>query len=248
MLSLHPRRLRPSRFGNSRGTRHTLAAMATGKNASGEATRELLIRTAERLFAQRGIGAVSLREIGKAAGQRNNAAIHYHFGDIDGLVAAIFAFRSPSVAERRLAILADIDLHGRADDVRSLATAIVLPLAEQVTDDNHYIGFLARLELDQSRQAFIRNMDAAISSGYSLVWERVRSCLPELTNRIFFNRAGLVVDLTVQALANRQLMARLGAVPPMTEQAFCEDLVDAVTGVLTAPSHAHAPVGPAGRT
>ena len=217
--------------------------MATGRNASGEATRALLIQTAERLFAERGIGAVSLREIGKAAGQRNNAAIHYHFGDIDGLVSAIFSFRSTAVEQRRLAMLADINARGLSDDVRALATTIVVPLAEQVRDDNHYIGFLARLELDQSRQALIRNLDAAITHSYALVWDRVRACVPDLPLRIFLNRAGLVVDLTIQALANRQLMARLGALPAMSETMFREDLVDAVTGLLVAPSRMRVTTG-----
>jgi AcrR family transcriptional regulator len=35
-------------------------------------TRERLLVTAERLFAERGVAGVSLREIGAAAGQRNN--------------------------------------------------------------------------------------------------------------------------------------------------------------------------------
>ena len=34
----------------------------------------------EQLFAERGFRGVSLREIGLAAGQRNNSAAQYHFG------------------------------------------------------------------------------------------------------------------------------------------------------------------------
>src|SRR5687768_8084123 len=71
----------------------------SGGNASGRATRELLVRTAEQLFAERGIDAVSLREIGQVAGQGNNAAIQYHFGDREALVLAIFEYRSSATDE-----------------------------------------------------------------------------------------------------------------------------------------------------
>ena len=51
--------------------------------------REAMIRAAERLFSERGIEAVSLREVGAVAGQRNNSAAQYHFGTREGLVDAV---------------------------------------------------------------------------------------------------------------------------------------------------------------
>jgi AcrR family transcriptional regulator len=57
--------------------------------ARGEATRARLLDAAVLLFAERGLGGVSLREINEAAGQRNTNALHYHFGDRDGLIGAI---------------------------------------------------------------------------------------------------------------------------------------------------------------
>src|SRR5262245_10052554 len=65
-----------------------------GTNARGDATRERLIIVAERLFAERGIAAVTFIDISRAAGQRNNVAIPYHFGDRDGLVGAITRYRA----------------------------------------------------------------------------------------------------------------------------------------------------------
>lgn len=51
--------------------------------------REVLLRMAEQLFASKGIDAVSLNEINKAAGQRNTSALHYHFGSKEKLIEAI---------------------------------------------------------------------------------------------------------------------------------------------------------------
>ena len=47
-------------------------------------TRERLLSTAERLFAERGFSKVTIREICKSA-RANVAAVNYHFGDKMGL-------------------------------------------------------------------------------------------------------------------------------------------------------------------
>src|SRR6516165_4482043 len=81
--------------------------------APGRATRERLIHTAERLFAERGINGVSLREIGQAAGQRNNGAIEYHFGSRENLLAAVYASRATRLNGRRLQLLQDLRDEGK---------------------------------------------------------------------------------------------------------------------------------------
>jgi TetR/AcrR family transcriptional regulator, regulator of cefoperazone and chloramphenicol sensitivity len=50
--------------------------------------RERLLREAMRLFGEKGFDAVTTREICGAAGV-NPGAIHYHFGDKDGLYAEV---------------------------------------------------------------------------------------------------------------------------------------------------------------
>jgi len=42
-------------------------------------TRQKIIATAERLFAERGIDAVSLHEITRESGQKNKSALSSHF-------------------------------------------------------------------------------------------------------------------------------------------------------------------------
>ena len=47
-----------------------------------------MIDAGERLAAERGIAAMSLREVQAAAGQRNKSAAQYHFGSRTGLIEA----------------------------------------------------------------------------------------------------------------------------------------------------------------
>jgi AcrR family transcriptional regulator len=109
-------------------------------------TREVLIVTAERLYATRGIDRVSLRQIGEAAGRRQTAAVQYHFGDVDGLLRAVVEFRTRAANERRTEMLDDIVLAGRQDDVAALLEAVVFPLLETLPADSHYLGFVAELQ------------------------------------------------------------------------------------------------------
>jgi AcrR family transcriptional regulator len=64
-----------------------------------ETTRLALMRAAERLFAERGVEAVSLREIATAAGQRNNSSALYHFGDKRELIEAMLSRHSDPINE-----------------------------------------------------------------------------------------------------------------------------------------------------
>ena len=54
--------------------------------------RTQLLLAGERLIAEFG-PEVSLRDVAVAAGQRNNSAVHYHFGSRDGLIKAIIGHR-----------------------------------------------------------------------------------------------------------------------------------------------------------
>jgi AcrR family transcriptional regulator len=90
-------------------------------------TRALILDAAERLYAERGFGDVTLRDIVAAAGV-NLAAVNYHFGSKDELIAELFATRGIATNRERLAELkaAEAVGGGRAD-VRAILRALVGP-------------------------------------------------------------------------------------------------------------------------
>jgi AcrR family transcriptional regulator len=59
-----------------------------GSGWDGELTRARLVESAERLFAERGVGSVSIREVNRDAGQAPSA-VHYHFGSKEALLRAV---------------------------------------------------------------------------------------------------------------------------------------------------------------
>jgi AcrR family transcriptional regulator len=102
---------------------------------NGGDTRDRLIRAAERLFAQRGVGGVSLREINREAGAKNAVAVQYHFGDRDGLLRAVLAKHWPDVEARRHALLDEYESDPESG-LRVLAACLVRPLAAKLSDDD----------------------------------------------------------------------------------------------------------------
>lgn len=93
-----------------------------------------LIRAAEALFAERGIDAVSMREIATAAQCGDTNAVTYYFGSKDGLLAAIFAARAEQMDGQRGAMLDRLAGQGRLDDPMALLGILFLPQLALVDD------------------------------------------------------------------------------------------------------------------
>ena len=101
-----------------------------------------LKRAAQDLFARNGIDAVTIRQIVTAAGQRNNAALHYHYGTKEDLVRQLLIEGAQQIDSRRQEMLAAIDAAGGPRSVQEVLRVLVLPVIE--------------LELDSARKGYIR--------------------------------------------------------------------------------------------
>lgn len=122
--------------------------------------RAAMIDAAERIVAEHGLAALTLRGVQQAAGQSNKSAANYHFGSRDGLIAAILDDRMRPIHAHRRALLDRLDAHEHphgyrnpedsADDpgrrLRALAEALVVPLARRVltVPGSTYARFLAQ--------------------------------------------------------------------------------------------------------
>ena len=107
-------------------------------------TERRLILAAERLFAERGVDAVSLRAINAAAGT-NVASLHYHFGSKEALLEALIRERSQEVSRRRAARLDRLEAAEKVG-ARSLAEAFAVPVAEMAgSGGDAWVRFIAGL-------------------------------------------------------------------------------------------------------
>jgi AcrR family transcriptional regulator len=187
-------------------------------------TRSLLIRTAVDLFAVRGVDGVSLREIGVAAGQANNAVLHYYFGNLDGLLRAIVEDFSREID--MATAVADHLPPGRRATVHDLAEALVLPLAQLLDSEPAYLQFIARVMSDPARAALL--VEEPASQWFRTVAKRVKA---DLGPAVLRHRFAFAVTLTVHSLADRAY-AETRRQAPEPRPRFVDELSDAVAAVL----------------
>ena len=128
----------------------------------GTRSKDALLDAAERLIAEHGF-EVPLRDIAKAAGQRNNSAVNYHFRSRQELVDAVVARRLLPMELERERMLDELDTDDA--DAHALMRVLVLPLLR--LDSTHYARFLQvvgprlRTEpMDSAETAWPRVLDA----------------------------------------------------------------------------------------
>lgn len=108
--------------------------------------RERILLTGERLIAERG-SMIPLRDIALEAGQRNNSAVHYHFGSRDGLIREIVERRVQLLEKHQIRLLAEHEASDCNDDVRGLLRVLVRPMFHVPYEDGstHYGRFLEQV-------------------------------------------------------------------------------------------------------
>jgi AcrR family transcriptional regulator len=224
-----------------------------------EATRRRLVDTAERLFAERGLDGVSLREITAAAGVRNASALQYHFGGRPGLVRAVVAKHRPHVEAARHALLdayeaprtgsgptgpGDPTRPGRAghrDDLghppdraealRTLAGALVRPMAAELVEADGGREHLRIMAQLVNRPPL--EVAASSSSDPADSINRWRALVGELLPEVAVAR--LHRRFTAIRITFVELARRAEQPPARDDRLFTSHLVDLVTAVLDAP-------------
>jgi AcrR family transcriptional regulator len=206
------------------------------RNARGQATRELMLVTAERLFAERGIESVPLRDIAVAAGARNNVAVQYHFGDRETLVRAVAAHRAAFVDDVQAKLLGESLATGEPprpiDHVRLFVESLAANVAE---DDNHYIPFLSRYLIERGGYAGL--FDAVPATTVLTLRSLLRHLLRDLDPATIQERWEVVMSTTVHTLARYQRALAADNLPaPLVD--LVEDLVRFLAAGLAAPADA----------
>jgi AcrR family transcriptional regulator len=98
-------------------------------------TKERILDTAERLFAERGYSATSLRSI-IAAADVNLASVHYHFHSKEALLEAVFLRRAVPANQERLQLLeyCERDAGNGPPELAKVIEAFVMPAFHVATD------------------------------------------------------------------------------------------------------------------
>ena len=190
-------------------------------------TRDRLVDAAERLFAERGIEAVSLREITRESGARNAIAAQYHFEDRSGLLRAIMARHLPDVNARRHALL-DAYEASSSSDPRELAAAYVRPFAPKLETGSGRAFLVVHADVlnRPDPRVSASTLDDPTDSTYrwrALVGAHLDKASLDLHRR-FTAVLHAAVELARRAKDERQVDSRL----------FISSLIDVVAAILIA--------------
>lgn len=153
-------------------------------------TRARLLAAAERVLLESGYDRLSVRAVNAAAGM-NPAAVHYHFGSKDALVAALLEERLGPLWQPGLA-----ELSGTAPpSVAELVDVVVGPLVELSADP------VGRLRLHLLAKFVLGRRAPAFTSRWFALgpWvELLRAARPDLTEREAGHRWVMAFALVLQ--------------------------------------------------
>ena len=204
-------------------------------NAELSATSIQLLLTAERLFAQDGIAAVSTRRIAQEANQRNVSALQYHFGSIDNLIDALLSMRLETINRRRQELLDALPGEQRDTDLHRLLQALVLPLLEQLdVPDSHFVGCLYQLYVRARGEHVYNTLEPQFTAGLESVTTALERCLVKLPQKVRIARLRLMASQLIHSVGDWYYQRERGeSIAPVPELA--ETLIDFIAGGLMAP-------------
>ena len=200
----------------------------------GAATKRDLMREAERLIAEHGIRNVTIRQIVRAAGQRNESALQYHFGSLQGLIDTLRTERSAEVQARRSDLLEALLVEHPEPSLRILCEVMARPAFD-----------LARSRPEFRRYVMAFSQEVIFAESYQLAVERLtgatgrqlgrllRARLPHLDEAAYRRRMDAAVRLA--AVSASHYARQMDAFKEQEADLYFHSLVDALVGLLEAP-------------
>lgn len=189
-------------------------------------TREALLDAAESLFAAEGLADVSLAAITRLAGQRNGAAIHYHFGGRDGLLDAIYERHQTALDAARLEALIALRRRGQPA-VSDLLRVAVESLAGRL-DSASGRCFLA---IQRHRLVELAGTAERRSPAVRMIAAELQSLVGARFDPDDFEERGrLITQMVINRMADRSREEALGTATTSRER-MIETLVASATAI-----------------
>ncbi|APG62698.1 TetR family transcriptional regulator [Sphingorhabdus lutea] len=146
---------------------------------------ERLKTEAQRLFANRGIDGVTVRDIAKAAGQKNPAAVGYHFGSKEALIRELIIDGAKIIDDRRNVLLDALEKEGGPDNISQIVDILIYPSVNLAApgETDTYNRFLHMLTMSHN-DLFYDALAGCLNSGYQRCLEHLRKLMPIKSRKI----------------------------------------------------------------
>lgn len=182
--------------------------------AKNQGTRAALVRSAERLIAERGLGAVSVKDITREAGARNPSAVHYHFGNLEELIKEVFAETFNAIESDRLKRFAKLEAETPDNPLYALLEAAIGPWLDICLNEEGrvYVGFSNQFVSDP-RFDLGELVDEASMTSLKILGTKLAQCLPALPEGIFMARLRQGFRISIIQAADYCALIEAGTAP-----------------------------------
>ncbi|MGA2262107.1 MAG: TetR/AcrR family transcriptional regulator [Acidobacteriota bacterium] len=169
-------------------------------------TKTRILDAAERLLAERGFAAASMRDITARAGV-NLGAVNYHFRSKDALIQAVFARRLTPLNRERLEALdaCETEAGGKPVPLDGLLRAFLVPVLKLGRDGEGFMRLLGRMYSEPSLD-IQRVFTAELGEVVGRFLRAFRRTLPELSPEELFWRLFFIIGAMAQTLAAGSLL------------------------------------------
>lgn len=192
-------------------------------------TRDRLLNTAQRLFAEQGFTATSLRQITQEA-EANVASVNYHFGSKEEMLSELIRRRVEPINERRFALLEKYraEAAGQPIPLEKIFEALFLPFFQIVAPDTEedMMHLMRIIERTVSEQPELRK--AVYEDHFKMlvftILEALRETMPELEMGELHWRFHFALSLMLSSMTTRHRVEN-------TSQGLCD--TDDLDGMVT---------------
>lgn len=197
-------------------------------------SRQRLLQSAERLFAERGIDAVGVRDIAADAGFKNGNSLTYHFHSKENLVREVLLAGAISAENCRRRLLNRL----RADNVpmttRTVLKVLCAPSVAQAVTPSY--ALLARRMMISRRDYFFALLGNELMATPEICHALLRDQIGHLPPEIIEYRIRLCDLYINDFVATRYVHMRLGTDEVRwASRAMIENFLDTAEAILTTP-------------
>ncbi|MBM7366162.1 TetR/AcrR family transcriptional regulator [Gordonia hydrophobica] len=209
--------------------------MSADRSRRADETRARLLAAAERLFAERGLAAVSNRQISEAAGQSNNFAVGYHFGSRAELIRELLRSHQQPIDTIRARMVSEV---GYVSQVRDWLRCLVQPQLEHIgthVGPTYFGQFWRQLAHDPTMVEVVYR-EAAESAPLAEILSGLYRTLPALPEETVRIRNLMSQNTLISTFADFELRRNeLDALDITSWSGFSESMVDGLVGLWLAP-------------
>lgn len=178
-------------------------------------TREKILDTAERLFAEQGYAVTSLRQV-IAAAKVNIAAVHYHFGGKEELLDAVILRKVAPVNAARMAWLDRVEAEAGTGPLRieDVLESFLLPTAHTAQQNPAFVRLMGRMLTEGMMPTLVEKHFQATVIRFS---SALRRSIPYLPKQELMWRVHFMIGATAHAMSMKPILTGMeGDAPDMT--------------------------------